>query len=183
MLSSGPDGVESVLKLRDEMVERGLELGRPGYAAVADAFAERGDIENVDATFAEMHACDFSGAAAFKPVLHCIRMKAMCNAGRLDDAIAVLSAEDSLDAACFNLALFQCAKLSDKHRAITVLRAMEAAEVEPDAISYRAMSGFMRSLALTLRTFDERFRNGIFKLAQLQSVRDDPSQREPPKSL
>jgi pentatricopeptide repeat protein len=189
MLSSDAGGVDSVLKLRDEMIERGLELGRPGYSAVADAFASVGNVEKVDATLAEMQARDPNGLAAIGPVQHCIRMKAMCNAGRLDDAIAILTTEKDLDAACFNLALFQCVNLDDRHRTIAVLRAMEAASVSPDAISYKAMSGFMHTLARALKTFDEKFRDRITKLAladdqhsievQLESLRpigDDDSQ-------
>jgi pentatricopeptide repeat protein len=164
-LSSGrEDGVDCVLKLRDEMKERGLELGRSGYTAVADAYADRGDIAEVDNTFREMlsHQLD-AHSPAIGTIQHSIRIKALCHANRLDEAIQVLREVVDPDAAVFNTLIFACAKTKDRHRMITVLRAMESAGVEPDAITARALDGLLRSLANALRTFDERFRNGIVK--------------------
>jgi hypothetical protein len=51
-----------------------------------------------------------------------------------------------------------------------VLRAMEAAGVEPDAITARALDSLMRSLANALRTFDSRFRNGLVRYTSNTSM-------------
>lgn len=166
-LSSGAkDGVESVLLLRDEMVARGLELGRTGYTAVADAYAERADFESVDATLREMISKESPGPnQKLSPVHHCIRMKSLCNGGKLDEAIAILPEVENADTAVFNVLIFACAKNKDMDRMIKVLRSMEASNIEPDAITSRALSGLMRNIARTLRTFDERFYASITKLA------------------
>lgn len=166
-LSSGrDDGVARVLKLRDEMIQRGLCLGRAGYTAVADAYAELGDFEQVEVTLREMVEKDTDHSkCTLSPVHHCIRMKALCNANRVDDAIAIISDVENPDAAIFNTLIFACVKLKDRDRMITVLRAMERAGVEPDSITARALGSLMRSLALTFRSFDARFRSGIAKFA------------------
>lgn len=166
-LSSGAkDGVDSVLVLRDEMVARGLELGRTGFTAVADAYAQRGDFESVEATLGEMVAREDGKLGA---VHHCIRMKALCNSGRLDDAIALLGEVEEADTAVFNLLIFACAKNRDYDRLMDVLRRMEAAGVEPDAITSRAMSSMMRNVARSLKTFDERFSSSITRFVSDRS--------------
>ncbi|KAI0567163.1 hypothetical protein FGB62_4g32 [Gracilaria domingensis] len=164
-LSSGAkDGVTSVLLLRDEMVARGLELGRTGYTAVADAYAERADCDSVEATLREMMAKDpQSQNMKLGPVHHCIRMKALCNAGRLDDAIAILPEVENADTAVFNVLICACAKNKDMERLIAVLREMEARQIQPDSITSRAMSSMMRNVARMLKTFDERFARSITK--------------------
>lgn len=159
--SSATDGVDSVLFLRDEMVKRGLELGRTGYTAVADAYAERGDFDSVEATLREMLSREGSKDQKLSPVHHCIRMKALCNSGRLDDAIAIIPEVENADTAVFNVLIFACAKNRDMDRMITVLRAMESSKIEPDAITSRALSSMMRNVARTLKSFDERFRANI----------------------
>lgn len=156
--SNAKDGVDSVLLLRDEMIARGLELGRTGYTAVADAYAERGDFDSVEATLQEMALREgLPPNQKLGPVHHCIRMKALCNADRLDDAIAVLPEVENADTAVFNILIFACAKNRDMDRMIMVLRSMEARQIEPDAITSRAMSSVMRNVARTLKTFDDRF--------------------------
>ncbi|CDF35933.1 unnamed protein product [Chondrus crispus] len=160
--SNAKDGVDSVLLLRDEMIARGLELGRTGYTAVADAYAERGDFSSVEATLQEMrHREGLLPDQKFSPVHHCIRMKALCNAGRLDDAIAILPEVENADTAVFNVLIFACAKNRDMHRMISVLRSMEARQIEPDAITSRAMSSMMKNIARTLRTFNAQFYNKV----------------------
>lgn len=160
-LSSGAnDGVDSVLLLRDEMVARGLELGRTGYTAVADAYAERADIDSAEATLGEMLRQEIqsqSQSQTLSPVHHCIRMKALCNAGRLDDAIAIIPEVENADAAVFNVLIFACVKNKDTNRLILVLREMEARQVQPDAITSRAMTSMMRTIARALKSFDSRF--------------------------
>eukprot|EP00178_Gracilaria_changii_P004357 TRINITY_DN168_c0_g1_i1.p1 TRINITY_DN168_c0_g1~~TRINITY_DN168_c0_g1_i1.p1 ORF type:complete len:1029 (+),score=156.77 TRINITY_DN168_c0_g1_i1:114-3089(+) len=167
-LSSGAkDGVTSVLLLRDEMVARGLELGRTGYTAVADAYAERADCDSVEATLREMMTKDpQSQNMKLGPVHHCIRMKALCNAGRLDDAIAILPEVENADTAVFNVLICACAKSKDMERLITVLREMEARQIQPDSITSRAMSSMMRNVARMLKTFDERFARSITKFVE-----------------
>lgn len=166
-LSSGAkDGVDSVLLLRDEMIARGLELGRTGYTAVADAYAERADIDSTEATLRDMMAREPQHQnRKLSPVHHCIRMKALCNAGHLDDAIAILREVSNPDAAVFNVLIFACAKNKDMDRLTRVLREMEASGVQPDIITARAMTTVMRHLARTLKSFDERFAANITRYA------------------
>ncbi|CAN8063980.1 unnamed protein product [Agarophyton chilense] len=175
-LSSGAkDGVTSVLLLRDEMVARGLELGRTGYTAVADAYAERADCDNVEATLKDMMAKDpQSQNMKLGPVHHCIRMKALCNAGRLDDAIAILPEVENADTAVFNVLICACAKNKDMDRLISVLREMEARQIQPDSITSRAMSSIMRNVARTLKTFDERFTSSITKFVDNVHSQPEP---------
>lgn len=164
-LSSGAkDGVDSVLLLRDEMVARGLELGRTGYTAVADAYAQRADIDSVEATLREMLSHESNGLnQKLSPVHHCIRMKALCNGGRLDDAIGILAEVEDADTAVFNVLIFACAKNKDVERMDRVLRTMESLQIQPDAITARAMSSMMRSVARTLKSFDNRFMSSVSK--------------------
>lgn len=175
-LSSGAkDGVPSVLLLRDEMVARGLELGRTGYTAVADAYAEIADFGSVEATLREMMTKDpQSQNMKLGPVHHCIRMKALCNAGRLDDAIGILPEVENADTAVFNVLIFTCAKAKDMDRLISVLREMEARHIQPDAITSRAMSSMMRNVARTLKSFDERFTKSITKLVDPPHSQPEP---------
>lgn len=164
-LTSGrDDGVAYVFKLRDEMLERGISLGRAGHTAVADAYAELGDVQNVEVTLSEMLAKEHDlSDKVLSPVHYSIRMKALCNANRVDDAIALIPEVKNPDAAIFNTLIFACVRLGDRDRMFVILRAMERAGVEPDAITARALGGLMRSLASALRTFNARFRNGIAK--------------------
>lgn len=163
-LSSGrEDGIDATLRLRDEMVDRGLELGRSGYTAVADAYAERGDSDKVEETLREMVARESEpgGPSGLNPVHHSIRMKSLCKQGRIDEAIALLPEVENPDAGVFNTLLFAVGRNKDKHRMVTILRAMENAGIEPDAITGRAMQPLMRSLARALRSFDDRFQDRI----------------------
>lgn len=172
--SSAKDGVDSVLLLRDEMIARGLELGRTGYTAVADAYAERGDFPSVEATLREMNLREgLPSNAKLSPVHHCIRMKALCNAGRLDDAIAVLPEVENADTAVFNVLIFACAKNRDMDRMIAVLRSMEARRIEPDAITSRAMSSMMRNVARTLKTFDAQFYSKVVSFVNSSNLSTD----------
>jgi pentatricopeptide repeat protein len=162
-LASGrEDGLDAALRLRDEMVERSMPLGRAGYTVVADAYATRGDFNKVEDTLREMLAREptLSGPA-LSPVHQSIRMKCLCNAGRVDDALALLPECANADAAVYNTLLFAVARLNDRDRMITVLRAMESAGVEPDDITTRALQPLMRQLARVLRTFDARFHSRI----------------------
>lgn len=181
LTSNGKHGVESVLLLRDEMVSRGLELGRQGHTAVADAYAERGEFEKVEETLAEMvrkERTDKTGNSqsagsseqGLGPVHHCIRMKALCNSDRLDEAIDILPQVKNADAAVFNVLITACARTKDIQRLTIVLRAMEEAHVDPDAITSRAISGMMRNVAKTLRSYDEHFRNTLTKFAAQTGV-------------
>ncbi len=172
LTSNGKHGVDSVLLLRDEMITRGLELGRQGHTAVADAYAERGEFQKVEETLAEMlrkERGDRSAEQGLGPVHHCIRMKALCNADRLDEAIAILPEVKNADAAVFNVLITACARGKDVQRLTVVLRAMEEANVDPDAITSRAISGMMRNVAKTLRSYDEHFRNMITKFVVAQA--------------
>ena len=172
LTSNGKHGVDSVLLLRDEMITRGLELGRQGHTAVADAYAERGEFQKVEETLAEMlrkERSDRSAEQGLGPVHHCIRMKALCNADRLDEAIAILPEVKNADAAVFNVLITACARGKDVQRLTVVLRAMEEANVDPDAITSRAISGMMRNVAKTLRSYDEHFRNTITKFVVAQA--------------
>lgn len=167
LTSGGKDGVDSVLLLRDEMVARGLELGRAGYTAVADAYAERADFDSVEATLREMTSRERQFPdQRLSPVHHCIRMKALCNSNRLDDAIAIIPEVENADTAVFNVLIFACSRAKDMDRMLVVLRAMDAANVEPDIITGRALNHgmMMRSVARTLKTFDQRFHSSITKL-------------------
>lgn len=160
--STAKDGVDSVLILRDEMIARGLELGRTGYTAVADAYAARADINSVDATLREMLEKDVSTTnRRLSAVHHSIRMKALCNAGRLDEAIAILPEVEDADTAVFNVLVHACAKNKDMTRMVRVLKSMEACNVEPDAITNRALNGVMKTLAVHLKSFDDRFRRSL----------------------
>lgn len=162
LTSSAKDGVDSVLLLRDEMVARGLELGRTGYTAVADAYAARGDFDSVEATLHEMIAREGNLASPkLSPVHHCIRMKALCNAGRLDEAIAILSEVENADTAVFNVLIHACAKNKDMDKMIMVLKTMESCNVQPDVITSRAMSSMMKILTTKLKSLDERFRSSL----------------------
>lgn len=162
LTSNAKDGVDSVLLLRDEMIARGLELGRTGYTAVADAYAARGDFDSVEATLREMLSREGnSSVLKLSPVHHCIRMKALCNAGRLDDAIAILPEVEDADTAVFNVLIHACAKNKDMDRMVVVLKAMESCNVEPDAITSRALSNMMRIVATRLKGFGDQFRTSL----------------------
>lgn len=194
LTSNGKHGVDSVLLLRDEMITRGLELGRQGHTAVADAYAERGDFVKVEDTLSEMLRKERGGTEqGLGPVHHCIRMKALCNADRLDEAIAILPEVKNADAAVFNVLITACARTKDVNRLTVVLRAMEEAGVDPDAITSRAISGMMRNVAKTLRSYDEHFRNTISKFVSAngqggaqsgaqQSLPPLPTPSPPPQS-
>lgn len=172
--SNAKDGVDSVLLLRDEMIARGLELGRTGYTAVADAYAERGDFSSVEGTLQEMLQREgLPSDHKLSPVHHCIRMKALCNAGRLDEAIGILPEVENADTAVFNVLIFACAKNRDMDRMISVLRSMEARQIEPDAITSRAMSSMMKNIARTLRTFDAQFYNKVSAFTRAASGQNE----------
>lgn len=191
LTSNGKHGVQSVLQLRDEMVSRGLELGKQGHTAVADAYAERGEFEKVEETLAEMLRKERPGPdQQLGPVHHCIRMKALCNADRLDEAIALLPEVENADAAVFNVLITACSRAKDVQRLTVVLRAMEEANVDPDAITSRAISGMIRNVAKTLRSYDERFRDTISKFVASNAVQQPgapqqpgPLDKPPPQSL
>lgn len=179
LTSNGKHGVDSVLLLRDEMITRGLELGRQGHTAVADAYAERGEFAKVEETLAEMLRKERGGSEqGLGPVHHCIRMKALCNADRLDEAIAILPEVKNADAAVFNVLITACARTKDVNRLSVVLRAMEDAGVDPDAITSRAISGMMRNVAKTLRSYDEHFRNTITKFVSSNSQGNSQSSQQ-----
>lgn len=177
-LSSGrDDGIDATLRLRDEMVERNMLLGRSGYTVVADAYAMRGDVEKVEDTLREMSARDpVQTGPELSAVHHAIRVKCLCNAGRVDDALALLPQCTNADAAVYNTILFSVARNKDKHRMISVLRAMEAAGIEPDDITARALQPLMSQLARALRSFDNRFHH---RLADFVTARADGSQANP----
>lgn len=174
LTSNGKHGVANVLLLRDEMVSRGLELGKQGYSAVADAYAERGEFAKVEETLAEMLRKERAGTgeAGLGPVHHCIRMKALCNADRLEEAIAILPEVESPDAAVFNVLITACARGKDMDRLMRIVRAMEEAGVDPDAITSRAISGMMRNVAKTLRSYDQHVRDLITRFAAGNAVGD-----------
>lgn len=208
LTSNGKHGVDSVLLLRDEMITRGLELGRQGHTAVADAYAERGEFQKVEETLQEMlrkeqaDRSDRQGPGSRKdqeersdlqgisdtasrkdaertdrqglgPVQYCIMMKALCNADRLDEAIAILPEVKNADAAVFNVLITACARAKDVQRLTVVLRAMEDAHVDPDAITSRAISGMMRNVAKTLRSYDEHFRNTLTKFITVNGTHNN----------
>lgn len=179
-LSSGrEDSLERVLRLRDEMDARGLELGTAGYTAVADAYADRGDIENVERTLRDMTSRTApTSRGGLAPVHHSLRMKALCNADRLDDAIAIIPEVENPDAAIFNQLIFVCTRLRDRDRLVKVLRAMEDAGVAPDSVTVKALSGLMRNLASSLRTFSTRFQSSVAKYTGIEEpgeVESDPT--------
>lgn len=177
-LSSGrDDGIDATLRLRDEMVERHMPLGRSGYTVIADAYAMRGDVEKVDDTLREMSARDpVQSGPELSAVHHAIRVKCLCNAGRVDDALALLPECANADAAVYNTVLFTVARNKDKHRMISVLRAMETAGIEPDDITARALQPLMSQLARALRTFDNRFHH---RITDFVAAGNDGSQSNP----
>lgn len=190
LTSHKESGVSKVLSLRDEMLERGLALGRAGHTAVADAFAEIGDFENVDRTLNQMveeekdeptggRIARVTGLAA---VHYSIRMKALCKAGELDHAISLLDEmkRDNVkcDAAVFNVLLSACSKAEDHDRMIFVLRRMEASGITPDASTSRAFVGLMSKVGKTLKSFNEQFRDSILKFATQQHLKVPQKEEE-----
>jgi len=153
--------------------EKNIALGTTGYIAVADAYAQRGDVQTVRTLLSELQAQLPSPTPHVQLVLLSLRMKACISANRFQSALQILEDEVSHpDTTVFNMMVSAALRTDNTSSILRTLRALEDKGFPTSEASGPLVAAVMRRLGRTINRLDDRLQKALLRAARRRAVEE-----------